>query len=331
MQISIDHSMPVRRAVRWAFVIGAALAVVLAAAAAIVMVALDTAVPTGRLDAIAVLAALAGAAATTTVCLESVRRRVLLRSALWLSHFEGMRRLELHAAHASTGDELKDDLDALARLEDALATGAVAVITDLPGALLGLVIIAAIDPRAGALAAAAALVMAALAIVHARRTRGSHAKARGSSLAAAVNLAALTGTTTAHFTPAAESALSFDKHNQRRIAATYLAATTACTLRGAATLVACFTLAVAVAGMAWIWLAQAVSLGALAMVLVLMARALAVAHALVRAAPSIDAARAAWRHLAGDRDQAAGHAAARGFTIGELPGLRPLQSMPRAA
>ena len=329
MQISLECSKQARRALGWAVALGAAVALLWVGLAAIAIAALDTALPAGRIDALQVWALLAGATGATIAILESVRRRILLRAGLWLHHTAGQRRL----TRASSGDELQSDLRALGQVEAAFVAATLATATDLPWALLGLVLIFAIQPGLGAIAAVTAVALLTIAVLHARRTRADRAAVTRFGAAAATCVAALTGdpTNTAEADSksyAAEAAAAWIWSNQRRIVATYAAATTADACDGAANALVSLTLAAIAAGAAGMLLTSSLTHGALAALALLVVRTLAVVHRVVRAAPAIATTRRAWRQLTTGSPHATQRVGGHGFTAADLP---PLQATQMAA
>ncbi|MCH9808671.1 MAG: type I secretion system permease/ATPase, partial [Alphaproteobacteria bacterium] len=116
----------------------------------------ENVVPVGSIETLLVLSAIVGAAVLAMALIEIARDRIMLRTGVWIDHELGQHILENGLKNHSQPADLKAEANALARLRAFLTSPAMMPLFDAPFVPLFLLILIALHPMIGLIAAAAA-------------------------------------------------------------------------------------------------------------------------------------------------------------------------------
>ena len=157
----------VRRALLVAFLFSAGINVLMLALPLYTLQIFDTVVPSGSIETLVVLSAMAGAALLAQALVEICRDRIMLRAGLWLDHMLGQHMLENGIRSLISAPELRAHAKALSTFRGFLVSGGMGPLFDLPWVPAFLLILFALNPLIGLFACAIAgtLLVAALLLM----------------------------------------------------------------------------------------------------------------------------------------------------------------------
>lgn len=156
----------IRRAVFVAFLFSGCISVLMLALPLYTLQIFENVVPVGSLETLFVLSSLIAGAVATLSLLEIVRDRIMLRAGVWIDHELGQYILENGLKHQSSSSDLKADARALMRLRAFLTSPAMMPLFEAPFVPFFLLILIALHPMIGLVAAAAAVLLLLTALVH---------------------------------------------------------------------------------------------------------------------------------------------------------------------
>ncbi len=141
----------------------------------------ENVVPVGSIETLLVLSALIAGAIASLALLEIVRDRIMLRAGVWIDHELGQDILENGLKHRASAADLKADARALMRLRAFLTSPAMMPLFDAPFVPFFLLILIALHPMIGLVAATAAILLLLTALVHIFTTTKLHEETSQSS------------------------------------------------------------------------------------------------------------------------------------------------------
>lgn len=156
----------IRRAVFVAFLFTGCINVLMLAMPLYTLQIFENVVPVGSIETLLVLSAIVAAAVVAMALIEIARDRIMLRASVWIDHELGQHILENGLKSHSAPAELRAEATALARLRAFLTSPAMIPLFDAPFVPLFLLILIALHPMIGLLAAAAAVLLLLTALVH---------------------------------------------------------------------------------------------------------------------------------------------------------------------
>ncbi|KUO67792.1 MAG: hypothetical protein APF80_00695 [Alphaproteobacteria bacterium BRH_c36] len=171
----------IRRAVFVAFLFSGCINVLMLALPLYTLQIFENVVPVGSIETLLVLTALIAGAVVALALIEIARDRIMLRAGVWIDHELGQHILENGLRQRATSAELKGDARALMRLRAFLTSPAMMPLFDAPFVPLFLLILIALHPIIGLVAAAAAVALLLTALVHILTTTKLHEETSQSS------------------------------------------------------------------------------------------------------------------------------------------------------
>lgn len=160
----------IRRAVLVAFLFSGCINVLMLATPIYTLQIFEHVVPTGSLETLMVLTAIVAAAVAALALIETARDRIMLRAGVWIDHELGQHILENGLKSRSAPADLRGDARALARLRAFLTSPATMPLFDAPFVPLFLLILIALHPMIGLVAASAAVILLTTALLHSLTT-----------------------------------------------------------------------------------------------------------------------------------------------------------------
>ncbi len=155
----------VRRALLVAFLFSSGINVLMLAMPLYTLQIFDTVVPSGSIETLIVLSAMAGVALLAQALVEICRDRIMLRSGLWLDHMLGQHMLENGIRSQLPALDLRQHVKALATFRSFLISGGMGPLFNLPWVPVFLLILFALNPMIGLFASAIAVTLAICALL----------------------------------------------------------------------------------------------------------------------------------------------------------------------
>lgn len=155
----------IRRAVFVAFLFSGCINVLMLALPLYTLQIFENVVPTGSIETLLVLSAIVGGAVLALALIETARDRIMLRAGVWIDHELGQHILENGLKSGTAASELSSDARALGRLRAFLTSPAMMPLFDAPFVPLFLLILIALHPWIGLVAATAAVLLLIAALV----------------------------------------------------------------------------------------------------------------------------------------------------------------------
>ncbi len=156
----------IRRAVFVAFLFSGCINVLMLATPLYTLQIFENVVPVGSIETLLVLSAIVAAAVFAMALIEIARDRIMLRAGVWIDHELGQHILENGLKSHTSPSDLKAEANALARLRAFLTSPAMMPLFDAPFVPLFLLILIALHPIIGLIAAVAAVILLLTALAH---------------------------------------------------------------------------------------------------------------------------------------------------------------------
>ncbi len=164
----------VRRAVLVAFLFSGCINLLMLATPLYTLQIFENVVPLGSFETLAVLTAIVAAALVALALIETARDRIMLRAGVWIDHELGQHIMENGLKAGSSASDLKADARALSRLRAFITSPATMPLFDAPFVPLFLLVLIALHPLIGLVAATAAVILLLTALVHTLSTAHVH-------------------------------------------------------------------------------------------------------------------------------------------------------------
>lgn len=171
----------IRRAVFVAFLFSGCINILMLAMPLYTLQIFENVVPVGSVETLFVLSALIACSIAALAMVEIARDRIMLRAGTWIEHELGQHILDNGLKHGATSAELISDARALMRLRAFLTSPAINPLFDAPFVPLFVLILVALHPLIGLLAAGAAGILLVIAALHTMMTERLHQETAQSS------------------------------------------------------------------------------------------------------------------------------------------------------
>ena len=299
MRTSRRLLIQVRRALLVAFLFSGCINILMLATPLYTLQIFETVVPTGSVETLVLLSAIAAAGILSLMLIEIARDTILLRAGVWIDHTLGQHILENGLRLNAAPQDLRGDARALTQFRSFLMSPAIGSMFDAPWVPLFLVALVLVHPMLGAVATLSALLLLLAALAqgllvgrpHGESQRAQESAdqwwqtvARSSHVAGAMGLAQ-------------SAAEQWERHNRAHIASAYSLGKRSNFVRASARAVRILS-QIALYGVgAYLVVGGELAPGALVASAILMSRALAPIEQAVSALRTATAAWAAYKRL----------------------------------